>query len=256
MDDDTFDAEPGTSSSALLAATVPLRARHDGWTPEKQHRFIQALAESGCVAEACAAVGMSAASAYKLRTRPDANIFRQAWDIALDQAIRRLSDAAYSRALHGVATPVFYKGEQIGERRRYDERLTMFLLRYRDPTRYGAWLDRYEARRHPDGPGITLAYALNRLMDEAYGAVDPADEDRPLAEGPPMDGFHEDQELARQEAVMANWSEDARENGRAIYRHLRELREKPPEDPTVQDMRDPLTVHRPLSRSRCGRDVP
>ena len=51
---------------------------------------------------------------------------------------RRLRDAAQSRAVNGVARPVFYKGEQIGERRYYDERLTMFILRLR----FGSWRDR------------------------------------------------------------------------------------------------------------------
>ena len=157
-------AEPGT-----LPDPVPVRARHDGWTPEKQHDFIQALAESGCVREACAAVGMNARSAYRLRARTDASAFRQSWDIALDFAIRRLSDAAFSRALNGVSRPVFFQGEQIGERTHYDERLTMFLLRYRDPTRYGAWLDGMEARRHPDGAALVLAHALNTLLDSAHG---------------------------------------------------------------------------------------
>jgi hypothetical protein len=147
---------------------VVVRARHDGWTPERQHAFIVALGESGCVEEACAAVRISARSAYKLRARPDASTFRQAWDVALDYAIRRLGDAALSRALHGVARPVFFKGEQIGERRHYDERLTMFLLRYRDPVRYGAWNDGMEARRHPDGAGIFFAHALNAVLDAAY----------------------------------------------------------------------------------------
>ena len=138
------DAQSSDEASFEL---VPVRARHDGWTPEKQHDFIAALAESGCVAEACAAVRLSAKSAYRLRARPDASTFRQAWDVALDYAIRRLGDFALSRALHGVSRPVFYQGEQIGERRHYDERLTMFLLRYRDPVRYGAWNDAMEANR-------------------------------------------------------------------------------------------------------------
>ena len=68
-----------------------------------------------------------------------------------------------------MARPVFYKGEQVGERRHFDEKLTMFLLRYRDPVRYGAWLDGYEARRHPDGAGIVLAHALNSVLDAAHG---------------------------------------------------------------------------------------
>lgn len=174
--DDADDFEP-----------VALRTRHDGWTPRKQHDFIAALAECGCVTEACGVVGMTPRSAYKLRARPTAGIFRQAWDVALDHAVRRLSDAAFSRALNGVAHPVFYQGEQIGERRVYNERLTMFLLRYRDPTRYGRWMDGMEARRHPDGPGIVLAHALNAVMDAAHGVEPEADEEdsmRPLNEGP------------------------------------------------------------------------
>lgn len=164
MDDfsqDDAGQVPGTSHPGQLAATVPTRARHDGWTPERQHDFIAALAECGSVTEACRAVGMTPHSAYRLRARPDASIFRQAWDVALDYAVRRLSDAAFDRAINGVPVPVFYKGEQVGEWRRFDERLTMFMLRYRDPTRYGAWLDAMEARRHPDGAGIVLAHALN-----------------------------------------------------------------------------------------------
>ena len=38
---------------------VPLRARADGWTPERQARFIGLLAETGSVVEAARAVGMS-----------------------------------------------------------------------------------------------------------------------------------------------------------------------------------------------------
>ena len=45
------------------------------------------------------------------------------------------------RSINGVARPIFYKGEQVGEWRQYDERLTMFLLRSRRPARYGKWVD-------------------------------------------------------------------------------------------------------------------
>ena len=231
---DNSSPVPGT-----LPAPVPTRARHDGWTPERQRDFIAALAESGCVAEAAGAVRMTPKSAYRLRARPDATVFRQAWDVALDYAIRNLSDAALGRALHGVATPVFYQGEQIGERRRFDERLTMFLLRYRDPTRYGAWLDGYEARRHPDGAGITLAHALNRVLDAAYGAepFDHEEPDVPLAEGPvdpvpaharAYDGPAEAEDLFR---MIAQAGEDERAAARA--------------DPAAAEGRSTLTVRRP-----------
>lgn len=146
---------------------VPVRPRHDGWTPVRQDAFIRALAETACVEEACAAVGMSPRSAYALRARADAGSFRQAWDAALDYAVTRLADAMLGRALNGVATPVFYKGEQIGERRRYDERLAMFLLRTRAPERYGKWRDGMQAHRpHPDGAAIVLGHALDALADD------------------------------------------------------------------------------------------
>jgi hypothetical protein len=66
-----------------------------------------------------------------------------------------------------VARPVFYKGEQIGERRHYDERLAMFLLRYRDPVRYGAWRDGAVAEQHPEGAAVILSKALNQVMMDA-----------------------------------------------------------------------------------------
>jgi len=134
--------EPDSPSSLSNFAPVPLRPRHDGWTPDKQVAFLEALAETACVHEACRRVGMSDVSAYALRRREDAQAFRDAWDSALDYALHRLEQAAIGRALNGVARPIFHKGEQIGEWREYDERLTMFLLRTRRANRYGAWIDR------------------------------------------------------------------------------------------------------------------
>ena len=167
-------SDPTPPEAGTLPSAVPIRARHDGWTPLRQHDFIAALAATGCVAAAAKSVGLSRRSAYRLRVRADANIFRQAWDIALDFAIRNLSEAALSRAIHGVSHPIFYQGQQVGERRRYDERLTQFLLRYRDPVNYGVWRDNYEARRHPDGAGIVLANALNVLMEHAFNLSVPS----------------------------------------------------------------------------------
>jgi hypothetical protein len=148
------------------------RRRFDGWTPERQVAFIEALAETACVAEACRAVGMSERSAYSLRARADAISFRNAWDTALDYAMRRLSDAVLSRALNGVAVPVFFQGEQIGEKRYYNERLAMFLLRCRDPLRYGKWLDRRDYSGHPEGSALELAAAKRAVREDADLAVE------------------------------------------------------------------------------------
>lgn len=158
----------GSESPIPQFEPVALRFRHDGWHAEKQVAFIQALADSACVDAACARVGMSVKSAYALRARPEALSFRHAWEAALAQAIQRLSDAALSRAIHGVPRPVFFGGEQVGEWRHFDERLTMFLLRYRDPDRYGKFNDDmvYQPGQ-PDGAVRDLANCLLRILQEA-----------------------------------------------------------------------------------------
>lgn len=156
MADETTPADP------FAFDPVPLRARADGWTSQRQRAFIDALAETACVTEACRAVGLSPQSAYALRRNYEAKGFRLAWDAALEYAIRRLSDAVISRALNGVPVPHFYKGEQVGEHRRYDERLAMFLLRYRDPLRYARSLDKVEYVGHDE----LFALRLERFASE------------------------------------------------------------------------------------------
>ena len=117
---------------------VALRARHDGWTAQRQRRFIEALAQTGCVAEAARAAQMSLDACYKLRHRPNAQEFRRAWEQALDLACELLEDLAMTRAIEGTEQPVYYFGEQIGMRRVHNDRLIMFLLRNRRAARYAA----------------------------------------------------------------------------------------------------------------------
>jgi hypothetical protein len=159
---------------------VPVRRRRDGWTVEKQYAFIEALAETGIVEEACRRVGMSRTSADNLRHRPCGMHFRRAWEAALDYSLYRIEEDAFTRSRRGVARPIFYKGEQIGEWRHYDERLTMFLLRARRPQRYGKWIDRMLAPGgDEDGaqdPGIALDGGLEGIEWSAQD-VPPADED-------------------------------------------------------------------------------
>lgn len=181
---------------------VRLRRRHDGWTAEKQVEFIEALAESACVDEACRKVAMSRGSAYALRARRDAISFRLAWDAALDYAVRALSDAAFSRALNGVARPVYFQGEQIGERRYYNERLTMFLLRYRDPERYGAWHDRTFLEQRPlDYDAQRYADMLDRVESDAW--ADEFGQERPLRPYPSRPRVTDTQEWANRQRPAA-----------------------------------------------------
>jgi hypothetical protein len=113
----------------LAFPPVPGRARHDGWTPERQRCFVAALAAGGTISAAARAVGMSAKSAYALRRRAgEASGFAQAWDIALARARYALLEQALPLAINGEVVPVFYGGRQIGQYRRYDTRLALAIL--------------------------------------------------------------------------------------------------------------------------------
>ena len=120
---------------------VPLRPRPDGWTPDRQRQFLEHLADCGCVSMAVRAVGLSKESAYRLRRHPQAALFARAWDAAIAHGIRRLSDEAMERAILGEEVPVYHKGELVGTRRRYSDRLVTFLLRHHDPALYGGPYD-------------------------------------------------------------------------------------------------------------------
>ena len=113
-------------------------SRHDGWTPERQRGFIEALADTGSVKRAAHAVNMTPEGAYQLRRHAQAGEFRAAWDAALALGVQRLEDIAMDRALHGVEVPVYHFGAVVGTRRVYNDRLLMFLLRNRAPERFRA----------------------------------------------------------------------------------------------------------------------
>ena len=112
--------------------------RHDGWTPDRQRRFIEALADSGSVKRAAHAVNMTPEGAYLLRRHPKGHEFRAAWEAALALGVQRLEDVAMERAIHGVEVPVYHFGQIVGTRRVYNDRLLMFLLRNRAPERFAA----------------------------------------------------------------------------------------------------------------------
>jgi molybdenum-dependent DNA-binding transcriptional regulator ModE len=57
--------------------------RSDGWTAERQLRFLEALAHTGNVRKAAASAGMSREGAYRLRERSGSALFAALWDLAL-----------------------------------------------------------------------------------------------------------------------------------------------------------------------------
>ena len=131
-------SRPRTRTSNRLAETSPAAppptavepastVRHDGWTPERQRVFLEALAACGVVEDAARAAGMSKQSAYAFRSRANGRGFHLGWIAAQRQARHVIADELMSRALNGCVELIYRDGQLWGERHRFDNRLTLAL---------------------------------------------------------------------------------------------------------------------------------
>ena len=131
---------------------MPVRARRDGWTPERQRRFVHYLAAGCGPSEAAQAVGKTKQSAFTLRTRPGAESFCAAWDAAVGFARQRRFDAspksAAAMAREGVLVPRFYRGRLVSVERRFPSAPLMRVLAQLD-----AWAEKSPA---PGSPPIAF----------------------------------------------------------------------------------------------------
>jgi len=157
---------------------APTRKRHAGWTAERQRRFIEHLALTGCVGEACAVVGVASSSAYRLRDRAGADSFARAWDAALQLSPTRLSAIAFDRAINGRVERVYKDGELVLERRMPSDRLLTWLLSRLDPLRFGSPTAKALAAATGD-PREAARNSMPQLLDSL---TDVAPEDCPTEE--------------------------------------------------------------------------
>lgn len=153
--DFVFARLPYTATQALA-----LRLGPHGFTPERRVLFAEELAASGNVRRACAVAGISRNTAYKARRRDP--VLAQAWDAALTLAARHAGEVLAERALDGVEEPVFWHGEVVGTRRRYDTRLLLAHV---------ARLDMLASRR----PAALAAGRFDELLAR-LGGMEPAPE--------------------------------------------------------------------------------
>ncbi|HEU0045487.1 hypothetical protein [Sphingomonas sp.] len=144
---------------------VPRRARKDGWTTEVQQAFIEALARTGIVEQACQEVNRSVQSAYTLRNARGGEGFARAWAAVLTRAADRLLDVAFEQAILGEEIPVFDQdGVRVGSKRRYNTRMAITLLKAYHPERF-RHVDK-EVRRAdepPPAPAVPVAEVIDSL---------------------------------------------------------------------------------------------
>lgn len=185
-DTTTTKTLPTTTDLAEQYATAR-RQRADGWLPEKQRRFLEAIAEGNTVEVACYSVGMSPASAYALRNRAAGRVFAMGWDAAARLARQRFADVLTSRALDGFEETWTRPNGETFTRRRYDNRLAMAMLSRLDrqvearaataegeaarliAQDFDAWLDLVEAG---EGSARAGAFLCGRIAAEPQADPD------------------------------------------------------------------------------------
>ncbi len=114
----------------LPCIPVPRRAMTNGWSPARQWQFLQRLEDGASVAVAARRVGMSEASAYRLRRHPEAEDFRRAWDAAQARVWQRVEQVALDRVVNGDIETIERDGMIVATRRRpCSDRLMIHMLK-------------------------------------------------------------------------------------------------------------------------------
>ena len=154
---------------------APTRKRHAGWTAERQRKFIEHLALTGNVGEACAVVGVASSSAYRLKNKAGAESSSRAWDAAVRLAGTRLTAVLLDRALNGRVERHYKDGELVMERRIPSDYLATWLLSRLAPAQFGS----PTAQAHATATGDPRDTAGNSLPDLMASFEDVPEEECP-----------------------------------------------------------------------------
>ncbi len=184
-----------TQLSPKQPATETLDAPAPRWTPEKQGKFLEALARSGSVKAAAAFVGMSRESAHRLRRRDKGRAFSRAWDAALIHARDVYAEEVLEKGLNGWAETVWYHGEEVGERQRFSVPLLLAAL-----ARLDAKADECDLAGNPARAAAAefdeMVEAISQGRDCAAMLEEQDKEGEPDIE-PPFTGIHNDSLMQR-----------------------------------------------------------
>ena len=113
-----------------MSALIPTDAlgrnlRHDGWTPDRQRAFLEAVAAGETVERACRLVQLSVASAYALKQRASGQSFALGWRAANLIGREAIADRMLTRAIDGQVETVTRPDGSTYSRHRYDNRTAM-----------------------------------------------------------------------------------------------------------------------------------
>lgn len=100
--------------------------RRDGFGKAKQEDFLALLGQTANVKLSAYEVGINPSSAYRLRRR-DAG-FAERWDEAITEGARVLEQELLRRSIEGDDDPIAYGGKIIGHRKRFPDRVALYLI--------------------------------------------------------------------------------------------------------------------------------
>ena len=103
-------------------------------TPEFKEAFIKLLGDLPNITAVSRLLGITVNNVMEARKKDPE--FDQAVKDAISEGYDMIEEEARRRAVDGVLEPVFYRGEQIGDVRRYSDTLLIFLLRGCKPKKY------------------------------------------------------------------------------------------------------------------------
>lgn len=128
------DEEEGSEGARGIAG---LRRRIDGFTPERQRKFLKWLGRTGCVRDAAGKAGISTTTID--RTRRKFADFNARCVAALELAVPKLEAIAYRRATVGAAEKVIRKGKVVEVRQKPSDAMLKLLLSGAAPRKYGRY---------------------------------------------------------------------------------------------------------------------
>ncbi len=106
-----------------MTQLLPLPSVPPALTPARRAAFLENLRLYGNVRLACRAASLSPQTAYRARQAEPR--FLDEWDAALVIARTHVESILADRAISGVTEKVFYHGEEVATRTRYDSRLPL-----------------------------------------------------------------------------------------------------------------------------------
>lgn len=164
----TIPAE-GMTIAADKGSLQVRRKKIGCWDNARRELFLDTLAATANVLEACRVVQMTPTGAYQLRLRDPE--FRAQWKAALKEAYQQLELTLLDRSINGRERPVFYAGELVGKIHDYPDGLAMKLLAHHRAV--GRTID----STGPSAEAVAEAQARVLARFDAAKLIDQADRD-------------------------------------------------------------------------------